>query len=43
MGLEEITALQELDIIDDQDNEGLDDRSIAEVEFDDKKQQSYEQ
>ena len=41
MGLEEIPASK--DIVDDQDEEWVDDRSKPEVEFDDEQQQSYEQ
>ena len=43
MGLEEITVSQDLDIVDDNDDEWVDDRSKPEVEFDDEQQQSYEQ
>ena len=42
VGLEEITASQELDIVDDQDNEWLVDRSKVEVEIDDEQQQLSE-
>ena len=43
MGLEEITVSQDIDIVDDPDEELVDDRSKPEVEFDDEKQQAYEQ
>ena len=43
MGLEEIPASQYIDIVDDQDEEWLDDRSKPEEEFDDQQHQSYEQ
>ena len=43
MGLEEITVSQDIDIIDDQDEEWVDDRSKPEEEFDDEQQLSYEQ
>ena len=43
MGLEEIPASKDIDIVDDQDEEWVDDRSKPEVEFDDEQQQSYEQ
>ena len=43
VGLEEITVSQDLDIVDDNDDEWVDDRSKPEVEFDDEQQQSYEQ
>ena len=43
VGLEEITASQDNDIVDDHDDEWVDDRSKPEVEFDDEQQQSYEQ
>ena len=43
VGLEKITASQDIDIVDDHDNEWVDDRSKPEVEFDDEQQQSYEQ
>ena len=42
MGLEENLAPQDIDIIDYQDEDGEDDRSKPEVEFDDERQQSYE-
>ena len=41
MVLEEITASQEVDIVDDQVNEWLDDRSKPELEFQDEQQQSH--
>ena len=34
MGLEEIPASQDIDIVDDQDKDWIDDRTKAEVEFD---------
>ena len=40
MGLEEITASQDVVVVDDQDKEWLDDRSKHKVEFDDEQQQS---
>ena len=43
VGLEEITVSQDIDIIDDRDEEWIDDRSKAEVEFEDEQQQPYEQ
>ena len=43
VGLEEIPASQDIDIVDDQDEEWFDDRSKPGVEFDDDQQQSYEQ
>ena len=43
VGLEEITVSQDIDIVDDNDDEWVDDRSKPEVEFDDEQQQSYEQ
>ena len=43
VGLEEIFASQEADIIDDLENGCLCDRSKAEEEFDDQQQQSDEQ
>ena len=43
VGLEEITVSQDVDIVDDNDDEWVDDRSKPEVEFDDEQQQSYEQ
>ena len=43
VGLEEITVSQDIDIVDDQDDEWVDDRSKPEVEFDDEQQLSYEQ
>ena len=43
VGLEEITVSQAIDIVDDNDEEWVDDRSKPEVEFDDEQQQSYEQ
>ena len=43
VGLEEITASQDIDIVDDHDDEWIDDRSKPKVEFDDEQQQSYEQ
>ena len=43
VGLEEIPASQDIDIVDDQDKEWIDDRSKLEVEFDDEQQQAYEQ
>ena len=41
--LEDITVSQEIDIVDDQDEEWIEDRSKPEVEFNDEQQQSYEQ
>ena len=41
--LEEITVSQDIDIVDDQVDEWVDDRSKPEVDFDDEQQQSYEQ
>ena len=41
--LEYITVSQDIDIVDDQDEEWIEDRSKPEVEFDDEQQQSYEQ
>ena len=41
--LEEMTASQDLVIVDDQDKEWIEDRSKSEVEFDDEQQQAYEQ
>ena len=43
VGLEEITMSQDIDIVDDQDEEWVDDRSKPEVEFNDEQQQAYEQ
>ena len=43
MGLEVITVSQDIDIVDDQDEEWIEERSKPEVEFDDQQQQSYEQ
>ena len=43
MGLEEIPASQDIDVVDDQDEEWIDDRSKPDVEFDDEQQLSYEQ
>ena len=43
VGLEKITVSQDMDIVDVHDDEGVDDRSKAEEEFDDEQQQSYEQ
>ena len=43
VGLEEIPASQDIDIVDDQDKNWIDDRSKPEMEFDDEQQQSYEQ
>ena len=43
VGLEEITVSQDIDIVDDQDEEWVDDRSKPEVEFEFEQQQSYEQ
>ena len=42
VGLEEIPALQDIDINIDQDKEWIDDRSRPEVEFEDEQQQAYE-
>ena len=42
MGLEEKTVSQDIDIVDDQDEEWIDDRSKPEVEFDYEQQQPYE-
>ncbi|XP_063727255.1 uncharacterized protein LOC134854826 [Symsagittifera roscoffensis] len=39
---EEITVSQDTDIVDDQNEEWIDDRSKAEVEFDNEQQRSYE-
>ena len=41
MGLEEITVSEQVDIVDDQDREGIVDRSKHEVEIEDEYQQSY--
>ena len=43
VGLEVITLSQDIDIVDDHDEEGIEDRSKPEVGFDDEQQQSYEQ
>ena len=43
VSLEEITASQDIDIVNDENEEWVDDRSKPEVEFDDEQQQSYEQ
>ena len=43
VGLEEIPASQDIDIVDDQFEEWIDNRSKPEEEFDDEQQQSYEQ
>ena len=43
VGLDEIPASQDFDIVDDQEKEWIDDWSIPEVEFDDEQQQAYEQ
>ena len=43
VGLEDITASQDIDIVDDHDEEWIEDRSKPEVEFHDEQQQSYEQ
>ena len=43
VGLEEKIVSQIIDIVDEQDEEWIDERSKAEVEFDDEQQQSYEQ
>ena len=43
VSLEEITASQDIDIVNDENEEWVDDRSKSEVEFDDEQQQSYEQ
>ena len=43
VGLDEIPVSQNTDIVDDQDNEWIDDRSKPEVELDDEQQKSYEQ
>ena len=43
VGLEGITMSQEIDIVDNNDEEWIEDRSKPEVEFDDEQQQSYEQ
>ena len=43
VGLEEITVPQDIDIVDDQDEEWVDDRSKLEVEFGDEQEQFYEQ
>ena len=43
VGLEETTVSQDIDIVDDQDDEWVDDRSKPEVELDDEQQQSSEQ
>ena len=42
MGLEEITVLQDIDIVDDHGEEWIGDQSKPEVEFDDEQQQSYD-
>ena len=41
--LEEMTASQDIVILDDQDKECFEDWSKSEVEFDDEQQQAYEQ
>ena len=41
--MEEITASQEVDIVDDQDKKWIEDWSKSELEFDDEQQQSFEQ
>ena len=43
VNLEEITVLQDIEIVDDQHEEWIDDRSKFEVEFNDEQHQSYEQ
>ena len=43
VGLEEITASQDIDLVDDQHEEWVDDRSKPEVEFDVEQPQSYKQ
>ena len=43
VGLEGITVSQGIDIVDDQDQEWIDNRSKPEVEFGDEQQESYEQ
>ena len=43
VGLEDIRASQDIDIVDDRDEDWVDGRSKPEVEFDDEQQQSYEQ
>ena len=43
VGLEEKTVSQDIDIVDDNDDEWVDDRSKTKLEFDDEQQQSYEQ
>ena len=43
VGLQKINASQDKDIVDDQDEEWVDDRSKTEVGFDNEQQQSYEQ
>ena len=43
VALEDLTVSQDIDILDDQDEEWIDDRSKPEIEFDDEQHQSYEQ
>ena len=43
VGLEKIPASQDIDIVYDQDEVWVDDRSKLEIEFDDEQQKSYEQ
>ena len=43
VGLEEIPASEDIDIVDDQDEEWIDDRSRPDEEFDDEQQQWCEQ
>ena len=43
VGLEGIAVSQDIDIVDDNDQEWIEDRSKPEVEFDDEQQESYEQ
>ena len=42
VGLEGITVSQDIDLVDDQDQEWIEDRSKPEVEFDEEQQESYE-
>ena len=39
MGLEEIPVSQDIDIVDDQNEEWIDDRSKPEIDFDEEQQQ----
>ena len=42
VGLEEVPASEDIDIVDDQDEEWIDDRSKPDEESDDEQQQWYE-